>query len=94
MAQRSVHWTLQKINRISGYILFPLILIFMVSGFGMTGNYGFDRLLSAETGRQIHQTLLWPVIGLFLICFTLVVMTMATRERDAQTEQDATEVLE
>jgi len=62
-----VHWTLQKINRISGYVLFPVILVFMVSGFGMTGNYGFDRLLSAETGRQIHQTLLWPVIGLFFI---------------------------
>jgi sorbitol-specific phosphotransferase system component IIC len=67
MARRSLQWWLLKVNRISGYILFPVILAFIISGFGITGRYGFDRLMSYETGWQIHRLLLWPVIGLFVI---------------------------
>jgi sorbitol-specific phosphotransferase system component IIC len=67
MATHSVNWYLQKVNRISGYVLFPVILIFMLTGFGMTGRFGFDRVLSAQAAQRVHQALLWPVIGLFFI---------------------------
>lgn len=67
MATHSVNWYLYKTTRISGYILFFVVALLIMSGLAMTGRYGFDRLFSPDTGCRIHTTLRWPVIGLFLI---------------------------
>ena len=67
MARRSLQWYLHKVNRISGYVLFVVIVLLVVSGLAMTGRYGFDKLFSAQTGWKIHSAMRWPVIGFFVI---------------------------
>jgi len=67
MARRTFHWYLHKVNRISGYLLFVVIALMIVSGLATAGRYGFNKLFSTGTGWEIHNAMRWPVIGLFLI---------------------------
>jgi len=67
MARHTFHWYLHKVNRISGYLLFVVIPLLVISGLAMTGRYGFGRVLSAEDAWKVHNAMRWPVIGLFLI---------------------------
>ena len=67
MARRTFHWYLHKVNRISGYLLFVVIALMIVSGLATAGRHGFDRVLSLEEAMKLHTAMRWPVIGLFLI---------------------------
>ena len=42
------------INRISAWLLFLIVVIHIVTGFSMTGFYGFDYLIDKNLARNIH----------------------------------------
>jgi thiosulfate reductase cytochrome b subunit len=67
MARRPLQWYLHKANRISGYVLFAIIPLFIISGLAMTGEYGLHKLLSADSGWKMHYVMRWPVVGFFVI---------------------------
>jgi cytochrome b561 len=67
MARHSAQWYLYKVLRISGYVFFFVIPFMVVSGLATAGRFGFDRVFSHDTAWKIHNTLKWPIIGLFLI---------------------------
>jgi hypothetical protein len=67
MLQRSLGYYLTKANRLTGWLLFFLVLVFIPSGFAITGQYGFQRLLEPNRAATVHALLVWPVIGSFLV---------------------------
>ena len=53
-----------KIVRWSGWLLLPLLAGFLVTGYAMTGQHGFNRLLDEKTALTIHRMLHLPLIVL------------------------------
>lgn len=58
---------LLKINRYSAWLLLPVIIIYLISGFAMTGRYGFNKLINARVGLTLHNFFHLPLIILFVI---------------------------
>ncbi len=58
---------LMRASRASGWILLFLIIVFMVTGYGITGKYGANRLIGAQLALSIHQNICYLMIPLFLI---------------------------
>ena len=55
-----------KIVRWSGWLLLPLVLAFLVTGYIMDGRYGFGKLLDAETALTLHRLFHVPLMALVL----------------------------
>jgi hypothetical protein len=55
---RTVRWT--------GWPLFPLILGFLATGYIMSGQFGFSRLLDEKSALTLHRLLHWPLLVLLL----------------------------
>ena len=53
-----------KLIRWSGWLLLPLLAGFLVTGYAMTGQHGFNRLLDEKTALTIHRMLHLPLIVL------------------------------
>ena len=53
-----------KIVRWSGWLLLPLLAGFLVTGYAMTGQHGFNRLLDEKTALTFHRMLHLPLIVL------------------------------
>ena len=53
---------LLKIVRWSSWPLLVVIPGFLVTGYAMTGEFGFSRLLDEKTALTIHRMLHWPLI--------------------------------
>jgi len=62
---------LVKINRLSGWLLIPLFLIYIITGYSMTGEYGMNKVVSLHLARTIHLNF----SGLFILLFLLHVCT-------------------
>lgn len=56
---KSVRWT--------GWLLLPLVLCFLVTGYIMDGRYGFGRLLDEQTALAFHRLMHLPLITLVLV---------------------------
>ena len=67
MLDRSLNHYLVKANRITGWALLALVLVFVPTGFAITGRYGFSTLVEPNLARDIHWTLVWPLIGVFVV---------------------------
>ena len=67
MARKNVHYYLIKAARISGWLLLPLMLLYIVSGFAILGYFGLGRLIEPNKARIIHQDFNWPLVALFLV---------------------------
>ncbi|MFC1586987.1 hypothetical protein ACFL54_01645 [Planctomycetota bacterium] len=67
MLSKPLKYYLVKINRITGWVLFALIIIFIFTGFASTGRYGFSKWMLPDKAVGIHQLLIWPVISIFVI---------------------------
>jgi cytochrome b subunit of formate dehydrogenase len=59
------YW-LVKINRVTGWLLFILVLVFIVTGFSLCGMFGFSRTISSQTALRIHRLFDWPLVVIFL----------------------------
>ncbi len=53
-----------KIIRWSGWLLLPVLAGFLVTGYAMTGQHGFNRLLDEKTALTFHRMLHLPLIVL------------------------------
>lgn len=78
MAKRTVNYYLVKIVRISGWILFVIMLLFITTGFALCGKYGFSRIISTQAALRIHKIFDMPLIVSFLT-HSLVAIYFALR---------------
>jgi len=67
MAKRTLSYYMIKTIRISGWFLLLIALLCIMSGFAMSGTWGFEKLLDSDTALAIHQTFVWPLAGLILV---------------------------
>jgi hypothetical protein len=56
-----------KTIRISGWLLLPLTLLCIVSGFAMNSSMGLNNLLDIELAQAIHLTFIWPLSVVVLL---------------------------
>ncbi len=56
-----------RIERVAGWLLFFLIILFVVTGYSITGKYGAGRLIGAKLSLAVHQQICYVLIPLFLI---------------------------
>lgn len=67
MSGRKLLSLLVKIDRKSVWLLFILMILFIISGYRLTGKYGMERIMSLEMAEYIHLTLDVVLIALFAI---------------------------
>ncbi len=55
---------LTKANRLSAWICFLLVIIFIITGFAMTGQFGMDKIIGVRLADRLHSdnTLIWLLI--------------------------------
>jgi hypothetical protein len=53
-----------KIVRWSGWLLLPLVMLFLLTGYIMDGRYGFGKLLDEKSALTFHRMLHLPLIVL------------------------------
>ena len=56
-----------RLVRWSSWPLLPVVAAFLVTGYAITGEYGFDRLCDEKTALTLHRMLHWPLIILVLV---------------------------
>jgi len=66
MLTKNVHYYLVKLARLSGWLLFVLMLLYIVTGFVLCGEPGFANLCDPRTALRIHKIFEWPLVGAFL----------------------------
>lgn len=66
MAGRTTHYYLLKLLRLTGWLLLPLMLLFVVTGFSMAGKYGFNKLVGPQYSLAVHKSFDLPIVVLFL----------------------------
>ncbi len=66
MARRNPTYYLIKIARVSGWLLFLLVLLYIVTGFALCGDYGFGWLVDYQAAIAIHRYFEWPLVAVFL----------------------------
>ena len=62
-----IHYYLVKIARVSGWLLFVLVLVYILTGFALCGKLGFGQLIDLQTALGIHQILDWPLVAIFVV---------------------------
>jgi len=73
MPRKNLHYYLIKTARISGWLLIPLMLLFIVTGFAMRGEFGCDNLLEKERARVVHQDFRWALLAVFVVHVVITV---------------------
>ena len=58
--------TLLTISKISAWILLVLVIIYFITGFSMTGRFGF-KVVNPNTAFTIHSVLAIPLLIIILI---------------------------
>ena len=77
MARKRATYYFVKITRVSGWLLLAVVLICIVSGLSMCGQFGFEKLMSNATAHAVHKTFVWPLLVLFLVhAFTSVYLAL------------------
>jgi hypothetical protein len=67
MSGKNLHYYLVKLARVTGWLLFLLVLLFIFSGFVLTEEFGCHRLCRAETALKLHKIFEWPFIVVFSV---------------------------
>ena len=67
MHKKNFHYYLLKAARLSGWLLLPLVILYILTGFALCGMLGMSRWMDLQTALRIHQLFDWPLITLFLI---------------------------
>lgn len=50
-------WYVVKAVRLSGWVLLVLMIVFTATGYGLTGKYGFTRLIGKRVSEVLHYEL-------------------------------------
>ncbi|HOD80693.1 MAG: hypothetical protein BWX88_03335 [Planctomycetes bacterium ADurb.Bin126] len=56
-----------KLLRLSGWLLLPVMVLYVLTGFALCGKLGFEKLMDVQTALAIHQVFDWPLVGLFVL---------------------------
>jgi len=67
MPRKNVHYYLVKIARISGWLLLPLMLVYIVTGLAVLSQFRLNRLIEPNAARLLHRDWSWPLIAVFLV---------------------------
>jgi cytochrome b subunit of formate dehydrogenase len=67
LMDRSPHFVLDKIIRWSSWPLFVFLGIFFATGYAMSGEFGFGKLMDAKQALAVHKLCHLPLIALILI---------------------------
>jgi hypothetical protein len=59
-----------KLVRWTGWLLLPLMLAFLASGYAMSGRYGFTALASEQSALALHKLMHLP-LGVLLLAHVL-----------------------
>ena len=71
MATKTLHYYLLRLARLSGWLLLPLVILYIGTGFALCGMLGFYRWMDLQEALVIHQLFDWPLVGLFLLHATI-----------------------
>ena len=55
-----------KLVRWSGWLILPVVLAFLLSGYAMTGRYGLGALMDEQSALAFHRMLHLPLVILTL----------------------------
>ena len=58
---------LLKTARLSGWLLMPLMILYIGTGFALCGMLGFGRLFDLQTALVIHRVFDWPLVTVFTV---------------------------
>jgi len=67
MARKNIHYYLIKTARLSGWLLFVVVLLYIVTGFSLCGEFGVGALIDVKTAMAVHSIFEWPLIVAFLV---------------------------
>ncbi len=67
MATRTINYYLIKTARLTGWLLFFLVIGFIVTGLALRNDFKLTRLIDHKIALGIHQSLRWPLIGVFAV---------------------------
>ena len=67
MMQRPPHYVLDKIIRISSWPLLVVVIVFLVTGYAMSGQYGLGALLAATPALALHKLLHGTLVVLLVV---------------------------
>jgi len=67
MPKKSVNFYLIKTVRISGWVLFFIMVLFITTGFALCGKFGFTKVISAQRALTIHKIFDLPLIFFFVV---------------------------
>jgi hypothetical protein len=67
MPRKNLHYYLLKLARLSGWLLLPLVVIYIGTGFALCGMLGFSKWMDLQTALAIHKLFDWPLVVLFLL---------------------------
>jgi hypothetical protein len=67
VSQKTFHYYLLKLARLSGWLLLPLMVIYIGTGFALCGKLGFSRWMDLQTALAIHRVFDWPLVVLFVL---------------------------
>ena len=56
-----------KLVRWSGWILLPLVLVFIGTGYAMSGRYGFGSIMDEKSALGFHKLFHLPLLVLVLV---------------------------
>ena len=71
-----LNFVLLKTVRWSGWLLLPLVLAFLLTGYIMDGRYGFGKLLDEKSALMLHRMFHLPLIAL-VVAHVLPAMYLA-----------------
>jgi len=66
MSRRNINYWLIKLLRLSGWLLLPLMIIYLVTGFSLCGQFGINQWIEDTVALALHRLLEWPLVGAFL----------------------------
>lgn len=78
MITKNLNYCLIKTARLTGWLLFFLVLLYILTGFALCGQYGFSELIDAQTALDIHKVFEWPLVAIFL-AHSLITIYFAMR---------------
>ena len=67
MPKRKLAYYVRKTERLTGWLLVPVILLYLITGYATAGRLGVDRVLAPDAAYQVHQVLDRPLMILFLL---------------------------
>ncbi len=66
MAKLNVNYYLMKTARVSGWLLFLLMVVFIATGFAALSEFGMDRLIGYRAAVAVHKFFEWPLVIAFV----------------------------